>query len=160
MKTLNDFFVTELQDLYDAEQQILKALPKMVEAATHEDLKDAFAEHLTQTEEHVARLEEVCKNLDIKPKGKSCKGMEGVIEEGKELLKEEDPSPVLDAALISAAQHVEHYEIAGYGCAITYAKLLGLDDEAEILEETLNEEEETDELLSDLAEKVINKDAL
>lgn len=139
----------ELKDLYSAENQLLKALPKMAKGATHPDLKAAFTEHLEVTHGQVARLEKIFKTLDASPKGKKCAAMEGLIEEGKELLdekKDADPS-VLDAALIGAAQRVEHYEMAGYGCVRTFAKLLGLTDIHKLLQETLDEEAEADETL-------------
>jgi len=150
--TPKDLLVEELKDLYSAENQLLKALPRMAKAAESEELKEAFTNHLAQTEEHVARLEKVMKQLGESPKGKTCKAMKGLIEEGKETM-EEDAEPVLmDMALIVAAQKVEHYEIAGYGSARTLAELVGEDDVAEILQETLDEEGETDKLLTQIAE--------
>jgi ferritin-like metal-binding protein YciE len=148
---LKHLYIEELKDLYSAENQMLKALPKMVKAATSEDLRAGFEGHLEQTREHVARLEKIFQALGESPKGKKCKGMEGLIKEGGELI-EEDPAPEeLDAGLISAAQRVEHYEIAGYGCVRTYAKLLGEDDAASLLAKTLEEEKETDQKLTELA---------
>ena len=117
MKTLQDLFADEIKDLYSAETQIVKALPKMAKAASSPELKQAFEEHLEQTKEHVERLEEVCEKLDLTPKGKKCKAMQGLLEEGSEIISEGGEPMVLDAALIAAAQRVEHYEIAGYGCA-------------------------------------------
>ena len=143
LETLKDLYVDELKDLYSAENQLLKALPRMAKAATHKDLKKAFMTHEKQTREHVKRLERICKQLGVSPKGKKCHGMEGLIEEGKELISEKPEPEVLDAGLISKAQHVEHYEIAGYGCAKTYANLLGFKDIAKLLEQTLAEEKET-----------------
>jgi len=162
LDTLHGLFVDELKDLYSAENQLLKALPRMAKAATHPELKAVFTEHLEVTRAQVARLEKVFEGLDASPKGKKCAAMEGLIEEGKELLeqkKEAEPS-VLDAALIAAAQRVEHYEIAGYGCARTFAKLLKYDDARKLLQETLNEEAEADKKLTKLAETVVNRDAL
>lgn len=148
---LKHLYVEELKDLYSAENQLVKALPKMAKASTAEDLRDGFEAHLEQTKVHVTRLEKIFKALGESPTGKKCHGMEGLIREGGELIAE-DPAPEeLDAGLISAAQHVEHYEIAGYGCVSTYAKLLGEDQAASLLRETLEEEKETDEKLTQLA---------
>jgi ferritin-like metal-binding protein YciE len=160
LDTLKDLYVEELKDLYSAENQILKALPAMVKAAGSPDLKAGFEEHLNQTREHVSRLEQIFEGLGKNPKGKHCRGMEGVLEEGKELLKEDAEPEVLDAGLISAAQHVEHYEIAGYGVCRTYAKLLGDNKAAQLLQTTLNEEEMTDRKLTQLAESHINIEAV
>jgi ferritin-like metal-binding protein YciE len=154
MESLRELFVDELKDLYSAENQILKALPKMVKAATSRELKAGFQEHLAQTKEHVARLEKIFKRLGTSPKGKKCKGMEGIIQDGKELMEEDAEPEVMDAGLIGAAQHVEHYEIAGYGCVRTYAELLGNDDDAKLLQKTLDEEKETDTKLTSLAQKI------
>jgi ferritin-like metal-binding protein YciE len=151
---LKHLYVEELKDLYSAETQMVKALPKMIKAATSEDLRTGFEEHLEQTKGHVSRLEEIFKVLGESPKGKKCKGMEGLIKEGGEMIAE-DPTPEeLDAGLISAAQRVEHYEIAAYGCVSTYAKLLGEDEAASLLRETLEEEKKTDEKLTQLAESI------
>ncbi len=151
---LKHLYVEELKDLYSAENQLLKALPKMAKAATSKDLKAGFEEHLGQTKEHVARLETIFKGLGENPKGKKCKGMEGLITEGAELI-EEDPEPEeLDAGLISAAQRVEHYEMAGYGCVAAYAKLLGEDQAATLLKQTLEEEKETDAKLTQLSGRI------
>jgi len=151
---LKHLYVEELKDLYSAENQMVKALPKMIKAATSEDLRAGFEEHLEQTKGHVSRLEEIFKALGESPKGKKCKGMEGLIKEGGEMI-EEDPAPEeLDAGLISAAQRVEHYEIAGYGCVSTYAKLLGEDGAESLLRETLEEEKKTDSKLTELAESI------
>src|SRR6188472_2018838 len=122
MKTLNDLFIHEIKDLYSAEKQLTKALPKMAKAATNEDLQQAFENHLQETEEHITRLEEIMGQFDIPTRGPKCKAMEGLIEEGKEVLEEDMEDDVRDAALICAAQRVEHYEIAGYGCARTFAE--------------------------------------
>lgn len=154
LETLRELYTDELKDLYSAENQILKALPKMIKAATSSDLKAGFQEHLEQTKEHVARLEKIFKRLGTSPKGKKCKGMEGVIEDGKELMEEDAEPEVMDAGLIGAAQHVEHYEIAGYGCVRTYAELLGNDDDAKLLQMTLDEEKETDAKLTALAQNI------
>jgi len=154
LASLQELFINELKDLYSAENQIIKALPKMVKAASSEELRSAFEEHLQQTKVHVERLEQVLANLDTNPKGKKCKGMEGLIEEGKELLEEDASPEVLDAGLISAAQKVEHYEMAGYGCVRTYARLLGDEEAAELLQQTLDEEGETDKKLTQLAESI------
>ena len=151
---LKHLYVDELRDLYSAENQLVKALPKMAKAATSEDLRAGFEEHLAQTREHVARLETIFKALGDKPTGKKCKGMEGLIKEGAELIAE-DPAPEeLDAGLISAAQRVEHYEMAGYGCVSTYAKLLGEEEAVSLLRETLEEEKETDKKLTQLSGRI------
>jgi len=159
LDTLKDLYVEELKDLYSAERQLVKALPKMIKATKHPELKAAFKTHLQQTTEHAKRLEEICKELGVSPRGKKCVGMEGLIEEGSDLIKEEPDADVLDAGLISAAQHVEHYEMAGYGTVRTYARQLGYESQAQLLQKTLDEEGETDHLLTDLAEARINLDA-
>jgi len=154
MNRLKHLYIEELKDLYSAETQMVKALPKMANAASSEELRARFEEHLGQTKEHVVRLEKILKALGESPKGKKCKGMEGLIKEGSEMI-EEDPAPEeLDAGLISAAQRVEHYEIAGYGCVSTYAKLLGEDQAVSLLRLTLEEEKETDEKLTQLADSI------
>lgn len=151
MNRLKHLYIEELRDLYSAETQLVKALPKMANAASSKDLRAGFEEHLGQTKGHVARLEKILKGLGESAKGKKCKGMEGLIKEGSEMIGE-DPAPEeLDAGLISAAQRVEHYEIAGYGCVSTYAKLLGEDEAASVLKLTLEEEKETDKKLTQLA---------
>ena len=154
METLKDLYVEELKDLYSAENQIIKALPKMIKAASHDELKDAFSRHLKETEVHVQRIAQVCDDLGVSPKGKKCVGMEGLIKEGQELIKEKPEPEVLDAALITAAQKVEHYEIATYGCLATYAKLLGLEEDKQLLGQTLQEEKATDGKLTILAESL------
>lgn len=159
MQTLQDLYVGELKDLYNAENQILKALPKMIRAASNAQLKRAFTQHERQTRQHAKRLERICRDLGVNPKGKKCVGMEGVIKEGSELIQERPEAEVLDAGLIAAAQHVEHYEIAGYGCVRTYARLLGQEEHAALLQQTLDEEKDTDELLTSLAEGSINVEA-
>lgn len=159
LDTLKKLYIKELKDLFSAENQIIKALPKMVKAATNEDLSAAFEQHLEQTKEHAARLEKILKSHDETTRGPKCHGMEGVLEEGAEMIKEEADDEVRDAGLISAAQRVEHYEIAGYGCVVAYAKLIGDDEGADLLQQTLDEETATDEKLTDLAESVINVSA-
>jgi ferritin-like metal-binding protein YciE len=159
LSSLEDLLVHELQDIYHAEGQILKALPRMIKAASHPELKSAFEEHRLQTEGQVERLEQAFKLLGIPAKGKKCEGMAGLLEEGKKTMAEDIEPAVLDAALIAAAQKVEHYEIAAYGCVCTYAEMLGHDEVHELLGQTLEEEEETDQKLTALAESVINLDA-
>ena len=159
MDSLKDLYIDELKDLYNAENQLLKALPKMAKKASAPELKRAFQEHLTQTEGHVNRLEKIFKGLGEKPTGKTCKAMKGLIEEGKEIIEEDGDDSVLDAALIGAAQRVEHYEIAGYGVVRTFASLLGEEDAMQSLQRTLNEEGETDKKLTQIAESVINIEA-
>ena len=156
---LRELYVEELRDLYSAEKQLVKALPKMAKAATSSDLRSGFEEHLEQTKGHVSRLEQIFDSLDENPNGKTCKGMEGLIKEGSEMIEEDPEEEQLDAGLISAAQRVEHYEIAGYGCVRTYAQLLGDDEAMSLLDETLKEEKETDAKLTELAEN-INVEAL
>lgn len=159
-ESLQKLYVESLKDLYSAEEQILEALPKMVKQTKHAELKRAFQEHYQQTEQQKQRLEKLGEILGEDLSGHKCKGMEGLIKEGEEVMKEFTDSDVLDAALIGAAQRVEHYEMAGYGCARTYAHMLGLTDQAEMLQRTLDEEGDTDQKLTDLAESVINIDAL
>jgi ferritin-like metal-binding protein YciE len=154
IESLNDLFIEQLQDLYDAERQLIKALPKMADAATSDELREGIEEHLEQTKGHAERIEKIFENLGEKAKAKKCKGMEGVIKEGSEVLDEDMDEDVRDAAIIAAAQRVEHYEIAGYGTARTYASLLGEREAASLLEETLNEEKETDAKLTELAEGI------
>jgi ferritin-like metal-binding protein YciE len=154
IETLQELFIDELKDLYSAETQIIKALPKMIKNANSDELRGAFEEHLEQTKGHVDRLDQIFGDLNASPRGKKCTGMEGLIEEGKELMAEDVEPEVLDAGLISVAQRVEHYEIAGYGTVRTYAELLGLDEAAKLLQETLNEEKETDRKLTSIAESV------
>jgi len=159
LNSLDDLLVHELQDIYNAENQILKALPKMIKAASHPELQSAFEEHLEQTEGQVERLDQVFKLLGVPAKGKKCEGMAGLLEEGKKVMEEDAEPSVMDAALISAAQKVEHYEIASYGCLCTYAELLGYDQVHDLLGQNLEEEEVTDEKLTELAESVINIEA-
>jgi ferritin-like metal-binding protein YciE len=159
METLKDLLVEELKDLYSAEKQIIKGLEKMTKAASHPELKQAFQRHQAITEKQVERLERICADLDVSPRGKKCVGMEGLIEEAKELISEKPDPDVLDAGLIAAAQHIEHYEMAGYGCARTYARQLGFSEQADLLQTTLDEEGDTDKLLTTLAETSINLEA-
>jgi ferritin-like metal-binding protein YciE len=160
LETLKDLFVEELRDLYSAEKQIIKALPKMRKAANSDQLKAAFEEHLEQTKGHVARLEEIFETLGEKPTGKTCKAMEGLVEEGSEMIAEKAEPAVKDAGLIAAAQRVEHYEMAGYGTARTFAEHLKMNAAVKLLQETLDEEEATDEKLTTLAETNINLQAV
>jgi ferritin-like metal-binding protein YciE len=159
LNTLKDLYVEEIKDLYSAEKQLIRALPKMAKAATHKQLQDAFRTHLKQTAEHAARLEQICKDLGVSPRGKKCVGMEGLIEEGNELIQENPQPEVLDAGLISKAQHVEHYEMAGYGSVRTFARQLGFEGHAQLLQQTLDEEGQADQLLTELAESGINVEA-
>lgn len=160
MANLNDFLAHEIKDLHSAEKMLLKALPKMAKAASDSKLRDAFERHLEQTQEHVNRLDQVCEELGISPRGHKCKGMEGIIAEGEELLKSDGiEDAVRDAALIASAQRVEHYEIAGYGCAATYCAQLGHARAKELLGQTLDEEKETDRTLTEIAENAANPDA-
>jgi ferritin-like metal-binding protein YciE len=157
---LEDLLVDELKDLYSAENQIVKALPKMVKAASAPELKRAFERHLEETRRQVERLDQIGELLEIKMTGKKCKGMEGLLEEGKEVMEEDLDENALDAGLIGAAQKVEHYEIAGYGTARTHATLLGYTKVARLLQQTLNEEGNTDKKLTQLAESIINVEAV
>jgi ferritin-like metal-binding protein YciE len=159
LKSLDDLLVHELQDIFDAEKQLTKALPKMAKAANHPELQAAFEEHLEQTEGQIERLEQVFKLLGVPVKGKKCDGMAGLIEEGKKTIDQDAEPSVKDAALIAAAQKVEHYEIASYGCVCTYAEMLGYDQVHDLLGQNLEEEETTDEKLTVLAETVINIEA-
>lgn len=154
INTLHDVYVDQLKDLYSAETQLIKALPKMAKAAHDSTLKKGFEEHLEQTKGHAERLEEIFEQLDEKPTGKKCKAMAGLVEEGAEAIEEDATPQARDAMLIAAAQRVEHYEIAGYGCVKTYARLLGYEDAAKLLEETLDEEVATDEKLTEAAESI------
>ena len=158
--SMKELFIHELKDLHDAESQILKALPKMAEKASHGDLKSAFEEHERQTQEHVRRLEQVLDGLGEKPGGVKCKGIRGIISEGEESIKETDDEDVRDAAMIAAAQRVEHYEMAGYGTARTFARMLGNESAARVLQQTLDEEGATDKKLTQIAESHVNRDAL
>jgi ferritin-like metal-binding protein YciE len=160
LNTLKQLYIEELRDLNSAENQLLKALPKMAKGASSEELKLAFENHLDQTKVHVERLEEIFERLDETPKGKTCQAMKGLVEEGSEILGEDGEESVLDAGIIAAAQKVEHYEIASYGTVRTFAQLLGEDEAAELLQETLDEEGEADKLLTQLAQEIVNPEAL
>ena len=153
-QALKDLYIDELKDIYNAENQLVKALPKMAKTANSEELRTGFEEHLEQTRGHVQRLEQIFKELGEKPSGKKCKAMEGLVAEGQEIMGEDFEDDVMDAALISAAQRVEHYEIAAYGTVRTYAELLGEDTAAQLLEQTLEEEKETDQKLTDMAGEI------
>src|ERR1700674_2460361 len=151
---LKQLYVDELKDLYNAESQLVKALPKMAKAASSEELRQGFAEHLEQTKGHVQRLEKIFLTLGESPKGKKCKGMEGLVEEGAEVMEADFEGSLMDAALIGAAQRVEHYEIAAYGTASAFAVELGQSEQASLLNETLEEEKETDDKLTKLAGQI------
>lgn len=158
--SLRTLLIEELKDIYDAENRLTKAIPKLVKKATNDQLKTALQDHLAQTEEHVSRIEQAFEQLDQSPKAKSCAGMKGIIEEGDEHAGESyDHDGLRDAAIIGAAQRVEHYEIAAYGTVIAHARLLGLDDVADLLGETLEEEKAADQKLTAIAESVVNVDA-
>jgi ferritin-like metal-binding protein YciE len=153
-ESLRQLYVEELRDLYNAETQLTKALPKMAKASSNDELRQGFEEHLRQTSEHVSRLEQIFEMLGEKPSGKKCLGMEGLVKEGAETMKEDYEGALMDAAIIGAAQRVEHYEIAAYGTVREFAQLLGEDEHVSLLEETLEEEKETDEKLTQLAEEI------
>lgn len=159
VETLHDLYLDELKDLYNAENQLVGALPKMAKAATSPELSEAFEEHLAETQVHIDRLDTIFKHLDASPKGKKCKGMEGLLTEGKDFIKQGGDDSVVDAGLIAQAQRVEHYEMAGYGCARTYARLLGFNEDAELLQASLDEEGACDKRLTELAESTINVEA-
>jgi ferritin-like metal-binding protein YciE len=159
MRTLEDLLIHELKDLYSAEKQLTKALPKMGKAATSEDLQRAIEEHLEETQGHVERLETIFGQLEVSHRGAKCVAMEGLITEGKHILEEDMEDDVRDAAIIAAAQRVEHYEIAGYGCARTFAQQLGHDQVATLLQETLDEEKAADEKLTEIAVQSVNVEA-
>ena len=160
LDSLEKLFLDELRDIYNAEKQITKALPRMAKAAESPELQQAFTAHLKETEGQIQRLERVFQELGQAVRGKKCKGMEGLIEEGKEKMEEEGEPQVLDAALIASAQKVEHYEIAAYGCLRTYAELLGYSEAAQLLQQNLQEEEATDKKLTALGESGINEAAV
>ncbi|HEV2853960.1 MAG TPA: ferritin-like domain-containing protein [Thermoanaerobaculia bacterium] len=160
MDSLRKLYVDELKDLYSAEKQILQALPRMAKKASNEQLKKAFETHVEETRGQVERLDRIFELLGKSSRGKKCKGMEGLLEEGKEMMQEDMEPEVMDAALIAAAQKVEHYEISGYGTVRTYAQLLGEDQHVKLLQQTLDEEGKTDKLLTQLAESSINVEAL
>ena len=159
LNDLRDLYLEQLQDLYSAETQLVKALPKMAKAASNSELKQAFQSHLAETEQQVQRLDQIFQGLGEKPGGHTCKAMEGLIKEGDEMLKMKGDPAAIDAGLIAAAQRVEHYEIAGYGCVRTYAKQLGEQRGAKLLQQTLDEEGNADKLLTRIAEQVINIEA-
>jgi len=156
--SLRELYIDELRDLYHAETQLVKALPKMAKASSDDQLREAFEEHLRQTSEHVSRLEQIFDQLGEKPSGKKCAGMEGLVKEGSEVMKEDYANAVKDAAIIGAAQRVEHYEMAGYGTVRTFAELLGENEHVSLLEQTLEEEKQADQKLTELAED-INQEA-
>jgi ferritin-like metal-binding protein YciE len=157
--TLEDLLTEELKDLYSAENQIIKALPKMAKTAKSEELRMAFEEHLEQTKQQARRIEQACEELGVSPRGKKCVGMEGLIEEGKEVMSEDLDMDTADAGLIGAAQKVEHYEMAAYGTAAAHARQLGFNSVASLLDKTLEEEKTTDEKLTKLAENMVNVQA-
>ena len=156
LESLEELYVEELKDLWSEEKQILRAMPRLIKAASNRELKRGFTMHERQTRQQVKRLERICKELGVSPRGKRCEGMEGLLQEGTDLIKERPDPDVLDAGLIAAAQHVEHYEMAGYGTVRTWARLLGYDDQADLLQTTLDEEGMTDKQLTELAERMIN----
>ena len=160
MESLQDLLIEQLQDLYNAEGQLAKTLPKMAKAATNEELKQAFLDHLEETKNHAVRLEQVFNLMDVPVKGKKCHAMEGLVEEGKEMMAEDAEPEVMDAGLIAASQRIEHYEMAGYGCVRTYANLLGNAKVVKLLQATLDEERAADEKLTELAESIINVAAM
>ena len=160
LDNLRKLYIEELRDLYSAENQLLKALPKMAKGASSDELRQAFENHLQETEGHVERLETIFEDLDESPKGKTCHAMKGLVEEGSEMLDEEGEESVLDAGIIAAAQKVEHYEIASYGTVRTFAGLLGEKNAAKLLQQTLDEEGAADEKLNELAEGIVNPEAL
>lgn len=160
LESLADLFVDELKDLYSAEKQLVKALPKMAKAASSAKLRKGFEDHLRQTEGHVERLEDIFEQMGVKPRGPKCEAMEGLIEEGKRMMNEDAEPAVMDAALIAAAQRVEHYEIAGYGTVRSFARMLGNEKAERLLQKTLEEESETNEKLTKLAETEINAAAM
>jgi len=159
LDSLEKLFIEELKDIYNAEKQILRALPRMAKSAESPELQQAFTKHLKETEGQVQRLEKVFQVVGQAVRGKTCKGMQGLLEEGKEVMEKEGEGPVIDAALVASAQKVEHYEIAAYGCLRTYAQLLGLNEAVDLLQQTLEEEEATDKILTELGESGINEAA-
>src|ERR1700682_507259 len=160
MKTMDDLFLAQIKDLYDAEKQLVKALPKMAKAASSQELRQGFQGHLDQTKGHVSRLEQIFDQVGEKASGTKCEGMAGLIDEGEEIVDEIEQSPLRDAGLIGAAQKVEHYEMAGYGTLRTFAQMLGHRQAVTLLEQTLNEEKQTDQRLTQLAESMINEEAI
>lgn len=160
MKTLKDLFEHQLKDLHNAEQQLIAAIPDMIEKASNQKLKTIFEDHLEETKRQKERIVEICEELDIKPKGETCKAMKGIIQEAKDFIKHDASSEVMDAGLIAQAQRVEHYEITGYGTAVRYAKELGYNKISKKLQETLDEEYKADESLNKLAESRLNEKAV
>jgi ferritin-like metal-binding protein YciE len=159
MESIRDLLLNEMRDLYDAEKQLVKALPKVVKASTNSELKDAFAKHLEQTRGHVERLEQAFELMGEKAKGKSCAAMRGLLEEADQAAQEDMPEPMTDSGIICAAQKVEHYEISGYGTLSSWAKKLGLDEVAELLDKTLMEEKQADEKLTKIAGGILSQAA-
>jgi ferritin-like metal-binding protein YciE len=159
LDNLKNLFEAELKDMYNAEKQLVDALPKIAKAASSPELSRAITSHLEETKGHVQRIEQIMRSLDMPTRGKKCKGMEGILEEGQEMLEQDGEDAVRDAGIISAAQRVEHYEMAAYGCLRTYAEILGHTDAARLLDQTLEEEEAADEKLNELAEGGINQAA-
>ena len=159
LDSLNKLYIESLKDLYSAEQQILQALPKMIQATTNDKLRTALEDHRQETERQVERLDRIGQMHSTSLTGHKCKAMEGIVEEGKEVLEANADDAVRDAAIIAAAQRVEHYEMAGYGCSRTYARLLGFDEAAQLLQETLDEEGEADKKLTAIAEAMVNERA-
>jgi len=160
IETMEDLFLEQVEDLYDAEKRLVKALPKMAEATTSVTLRQAFESHLMETEGHVSRLENIFRTLGQNPKTHTCDAMKGLISEGEDVVSDIDQSPLRDAGLIAAANRVEHYEIAAYGSARTFAQILGLNEAASLLEQTLREEKTADQKLTQLAESMVNDEAL
>lgn len=160
LDSLQKLYLSELRDLYSAENQLVKALPKMAKGASTDELRDAFEKHLEQTETHVERLEKIFEELEESPRGKTCHAMKGLIEEGSEILDQEGDPTVIDAGIIVVAQKVEHYEIASYGSVRTFARLLGEKKAEDLLQATLDEESDANELLNQLAETTVNPEAL
>jgi ferritin-like metal-binding protein YciE len=160
IKNMDDLFLEQIKDLYDAEKQLVKALPKLAKAANSEDLRQGFQEHLEQTKGHLQRLEQIFEMLGKKASGSKCEAMQGLVEEGAEVIDKIDASPLRDAALIGAAQKVEHYEIAGYGTCRTFAQIIGQSEAASLLGQTLDEEKETDQKLTEIAGSMVNEEAV
>lgn len=160
IESMEDLFLEQIEDLYDAEKRLTKALPKMAEAATSQSLRQAIQSHLMETEGHVTRLENIFNILGKKSKSQTCDAMKGLVSEGEDIVSDTDPSPVRDAGIIAAANRVEHYEIAAYGSARTFAQTLGLREAASLLEQTLQEEKLADQKLTQIAESMINEEAL
>lgn len=160
IESMEDLFLEQIEDLYDAEKRLVKALPKMAEAATSQSLRQAIQSHLMETEGQVRRLDNIFNLLGKKAKGQTCDAMKGLVSEGEDIISDTDPSPVRDAGIIAAANRVEHYEIAAYGSARTFAQTLGLSEAASLLEQTLQEEKMADQKLTQLAESMVNEEAL